>query len=150
MRVFISALVGLMLSASAFAQTASGTVSVVEHTSPATAVKSSLDGPMFEVVGRADSDVYMFRINKETGEVLFLGNEKYVKLSREASEDDTTMAGKVNYQLVMSSTTVYLMNVNTGTLWYLKSQGLTHANDSFVLVKEICKIRHWRYGDFVK
>ena len=136
MRVFLSALVGLMLSVSAFAQTASGTVSVVEHTSPVTAVKSSLDGPMFEVVGRADSDVYMFRINKETGEVLFLGNEKYVKLSREASEDDTTMAGKVNYQLVMSSTTVYLMNVNTGTLWYLKSQGLTHANDSFVLVKE--------------
>lgn len=134
--MFLSALVGLMLSASAFAQTASGTVSVVEHTSPATAVKSSLDGPMFEVVGRADSDVYMFRINKETGEVLFLGNAKYVKLSREASEDDTTMAGKVNYQLVMSSSTVYLMNVNTGTLWYLKSQGLTHANDSFVLVKE--------------
>ena len=136
MRMFLSALVGLMLSVSAFAQTASGTVSVVEHTSPATAVKSSLDGPMFEVVGRADSDVYMFRINKETGEVLFLGNEKFVKLSREASEDDTTVAGKVNYQLVMSSTTVYLMNVNTGTLWYLKSQGLTHANDSFVLVKE--------------
>ena len=134
--MFFSALVGLMLSASAFAQTASGTVSVVEHTSPATAVKSSLDGPMFEVVGRADSDVYMFRINKETGEVLFLGNEKYVKMSREASEDDTTVAGKVNYQLVMSSSTVYLMNVNTGTLWYLKSQGLTHANDSFVLVKE--------------
>ena len=134
--MFLSALVGLMLSASAFAQTASGTVSVVEHTSPATAVKSSLDGPMFEVVGRADSDVYMFRINKETGEVLFLGNEKYVKLSREASEDDTTMAGKVNYQLVMSSNTVYLLNINTGTIWYLKSQGLTHANDSFVLVKE--------------
>lgn len=136
MRMFLSALVGLMLSASAFAQTASGTVSVVEHTSPATAVKSSLDGPMFEVVGRADSDVYMFRINKETGEVLFLGNAKYVKMSREASEDDTTVAGKVNYQLVMSSSTVYLMNVNTGTLWYLKSQGLTHANDRFVLVRE--------------
>ena len=136
MRVFISALVGLMLSASAFAQTASGTVSVVEHPSPATAVKSSIDGPMYEIVAMADSNVYMFRINKETGEVLFLGNEKFVKLSREASEDDTTVAGKVNYQLVMSSTTVYLMNVNTGTLWYLKSQGLTHANDSFVLVKE--------------
>ena len=136
MRMFLSALVGLMLSASAFAQTASGTVSVVEHTSPATAVKSSLDGPMFEVVGRADSDVYMFRINKETGEVLFLGNAKYVKLSREASEDDTTIAGKVNYQLVMSSNTVYLLNINTGTIWYLKSQGLTHANDRFVLVRE--------------
>ena len=136
MRVFLSALVGLMLSVSAFAQTASGTVSVVEHPSPATAVKSSIDGPMYEIVAMADSDVYMFRINKETGEVLFLGNEKYVKMSREASEDDTTVAGKVNYQLVMSSSTVYLMNVNTGTLWYLKSQGLTHANDSFVLVKE--------------
>ena len=125
-----------MLSVSAFAQTASGTVSVVEHPSPATAVKSSLDGPMYEIVAMADSDVYMFRINKETGEVLFLGNEKFVKLSREASEDDTTMAGKVNYQLVMSSNTVYLLNINTGTIWYLKSQGLTHANDRFVLVRE--------------
>ena len=136
MRMFLSALVGLMLSASAFAQTASGTVSVVEHPSPATAVKSSLDGPMYEIVAMADSNVYMFRINKETGEVLFLGNEKFVKLSREASEDDTTMAGKVNYQLVMSSNTVYLLNINTGTIWYLKSQGLTHANDRFVLVRE--------------
>ena len=136
MRVFLSALVGLMLSVSAFAQTASGTVSVVEHPSPATAVKSSLDGPMYEIVAMADSDVYMFRINKETGEVLFLGNDKFVKLSREASEDDTTMAGKVNYQLVMSSNTVYLLNINTGTIWYLKSQGLTHANDRFVLVRE--------------
>ena len=136
MRVFLSALVGLMLSVSAFAQTVSGAAASTDHPSSAAAVKSSLDGPMFEVVGRADSDVYMFRINKETGEVLFLGNEKYVKLSREASEDDTTVAGKVNYQLVMSSSTVYLMNVNTGTLWYLKSQGLTHANDNFVLVKE--------------
>ena len=135
MRVFLSALVGLMLSVSAFAQTASGTVSVVEHPSPATAVKSSLDGPMYEIVAMADSDVYMFRINKETGEVLFLGNEKFVKLSREASEDDTTMAGKVNYQLVMSSNTVYLLNINTGTIWYLKSPGLTHANDRFVLVR---------------
>ena len=136
MRVFLSALVGLMLSVSAFAQTASGTVSVVEHPSPATAVKSSIDGPMYEIVAMADSNVYMFRINKETGEVLFLGNEKFVKLSREASEDDTTMAGKVNYQLVMSSNTVYLLNINTGTIWYLKSQGLTHANDRFVLVRE--------------
>ena len=136
MRVFISALVGLMLSVSAFAQTASGTVSVVEHTSPAAAVKSSLDGPMYEIVAMADSNVYKFRINKETGEVLFLGNEKFVKLSREASEDDTTIAGKVNYQLVMSSNTVYLLNINTGTIWYLKSRGVTHANDSFVLVRE--------------
>lgn len=136
MRVFLSALVGLMLSVSAFAQTASGTVSVVEHPSPATAVKSSLDGPMYEIVAMADSNVYKFRINKETGEVLFLGNEKFVKLSREASEDDTTMAGKVNYQLVMSSNTVYLLNINTGTIWYLKSPRLTHANDSFVLVRE--------------
>ena len=136
MRMFLSALVGLMLSVSAFAQTVSGAAASTGHPSPAAAVKSSLDGPMYEIVAMADSDVYMFRINKETGEVLFLGNEKYVKLSREVSEDDTTVAGKVNYQLVMSSTTVYLMNVNTGTLWYLKSQGLTHANDSFVLVKE--------------
>ena len=136
MRMFLSALVGLMLSASAFAQTSSGIAPSTDYPSPAAAVKSSLDGPMYEIVAMADSGFYKFRINKETGEVLFLGNEKFVKLSREASEDDTTVAGKVNYQLVMSSSTVYLMNVNTGTLWYLKSPGLTHANDSFVLVKE--------------
>ena len=136
MRVFISALVGLMLSASAFAQTSSGIAPSTDYPSPATAVKSSLDGPMYEIVAMADSGFYKFRINKETGEVLFLGNEKFVKLSREASEDDTTIAGKVNYQLVMSSNTVYLLNINTGTIWYLKSQGLTHANDSFVLVRE--------------
>ena len=136
MRVFISALVGLMLSASTFAQTSSGIAPSTDYPSPATAVKSSLDGPMYEIVAMADSNVYMFRINKETGEVLSLGNEKFVKLSREASEDDTTMAGKVNYQLVMSSNTVYLLNINTGTIWYLKSQGLTHANDRFVLVRE--------------
>ena len=136
MRVFLSALVGLMLSASAFAQTSSGIAPSTDYPSPATAVKSSLDGPMYEIVAMADSNVYKFRINKETGEVLFLGNEKFVKLSREASEDDTTMAGKVNYQLVMSSNTVYLLNINTGTIWYLKSPGLTHANDSFVLVRE--------------
>ena len=140
MRVFLSALVGLMLSVSAFAQTASGTVSVVEHPSPATAVKSSLDGPMYEIVAMADSNVYKFRINKETGEVLFLGNEKFVKLSREASEDDTTMAGKVNYQLVMSSNTVYLLNINTGTIWYLKSPGLTQPNDRSGLEREKQKI----------
>ena len=131
-----SAFVGLLLRLFFFFFFSSSTVSVVEHTSPAAAVKSSLDGPMYEIVAMADSNVYMFRINKETGEVLFLGNEKFVKLSREASEDDTTMAGKVNYQLVMSSNTVYLLNINTGTIWYLKSQGLTHANDRFVLVRE--------------
>ena len=60
--MFLSALVGLMLSASAFAQTSSGIAPSTDYPSPAAAVKSSLDGPMFEVVGRADSDVYMFRI----------------------------------------------------------------------------------------
>ena len=88
MRMLISALVGLMLSVSAFAQTASGTVSVVKHPSPATAVKSSLDGPMYEIVAMADSDVYMFRINKETGEVLSLERDKYVKLPEALTKEE--------------------------------------------------------------
>ena len=30
----------------------------------------------------------------------------------------------------------FYTDINTGTIWYLKSQGLTHANDRFVLVRE--------------
>ena len=91
---------------------------------------------MFEIVGRADSDYIILHLNKETGEVKFLGNDKYIRIIRHESSEDVAEAGKVNYQIVMSSNTVYLMNTNTGVTWYLKSTGLSHLNDKFILVRE--------------
>ena len=99
-------------------------------------MKSSLDGSMFEIVGRVDTDHIILHLNKETGEVKFLGNDKYIRIIRHESSEDVAEAGKVNYQIVMSSNTVYLMNTNTGVTWYLKSTGLGHLKDKFVLVRE--------------
>ena len=36
----------------------------------------------------------------------------------------------------MSSTSVYLINLNGGTIWYLKSAVFTHGKDKFVLLKK--------------
>ena len=134
MKTISSIIISLFLTVSAFAQT---TVNVSsEQDSPVAAVKSSLDGSMFEIVGRADTDHIILQLNKETGEVKFLGNDKYIKIIRQESSEDVAEAGKVNYQIVMSSNTVYLMNTNTGVTWYLKSTGLGHLKDKFVLVRE--------------
>ena len=127
-------IISLFLTASAFAQTNVNVSS--EQVSPVAAVKSSLVGSMFEIVGRADCDNIILHLNKETGEVKFLGNDKYIKIIRQKSSEDVAEKGKINYQIVMSTNTVYLMNTNTGVTWYLKSPGFSHLNDKFVLVTE--------------
>ena len=134
MKTISSIIISLFLTASVFAQTTTNISSKQE--SPVAAVKSSLDGSLFEIVGRADTDHIILQLNKETGEVKFLGNDKYIKIIRQESSEDVAEAGKVNYQIVMSSNTVYLMNINTGVTWYLKSTGIGHLKDKFVLVRE--------------
>lgn len=134
MKTVSSIIICLFLTTVAVAQT---TVNVSsEQDSPVAAVKSSLVGSMFEILGRADTDHIILHLNKETGEVKSLSNDKYIKIVRQESSEDVAEAGKVNYQIVMSSSTVYLMNINTGVIWYLKSTGLSHLNDQFVLVRE--------------
>lgn len=69
----------MFLTTAAVAQT---TVNVSsEQDSPVAAVKSSPDGSMFEIIGRADTDHIILHLNKETGEVKFLGNDKYIRIS---------------------------------------------------------------------
>ena len=134
MKTVSSIIISLFLTTAAVAQT---TVNVSsKQDSPVAAVKSSLDGSLFEIVGRADSDYIILHLNKETGEVKSLGNDKYIRIVRQESTEDVAEAGKVNYQIVMSSNTVYMMNTNTGVTWYLKRTGLSHLNDKFVLVTE--------------
>lgn len=132
MKTVSSIIISLFLTTAAVAQTTVNS----EQDSPVAAVKSSLVGSMFEIVGRADSDYIILHLNKETGEVKSLGNDKYIKIVRQESSEDVAEKGKINYQIVMSSSTVYLMNINTGVTWYLKSTGLSHLKDKFVLVTE--------------
>ena len=132
MKTVSSIIISLFLTTAAVAQTTVNS----EQDSPVAAVKSSLIGSMFEIVGRADSDYIILHLNKETGEVKSLGNDKYIRIIRQESSEDVTEKGKINYQIVMSSSTVYLMNTNTGVTWYLKSTGLRHLNYKFVLVRE--------------
>ena len=91
MKTISSIIISLFLTASVFAQTTTNISSKQE--SPVAAVKSSLDGSLFEIVGRADTDHIILQLNKETGEVKFLGNDKYIKIIRQESSDDVAEAG---------------------------------------------------------
>lgn len=134
MKTILSVVISLLLTTSAFAQTSTNTSSHVD--SPVAAVKSSLDGSMYEIIGRADSYNIVLQLNKETGEVKFLSCDKYININRQETPEDVAQPGQINYQLIMSSNSVYLLNINTGTIWYMKGSILTHANDKFVLVTE--------------
>lgn len=134
MKAISSIIISLLLTTSVFAQTSTETSSDVK--SPVAAVKSSLDGSMYEIIGRADNSNIVLQLNKETGDVKFLSYDKYININRQGTPEDVAQPGKINYQLIMSSNTVYLLNINTGTIWYMKGTILTHANDKFVLVTE--------------
>ncbi len=134
MKTISAFIIGLLFSVSAFAQTSAHTGS--NATSPVAAVKSSLDGNMYEIVGRADSNNIILHLNKETGEVKFISNDKYIKILRQESPEDVAETGRINYQIVMSSNTVYLLNLNTGVTWYMKSPAMSYLNTKFVLITE--------------
>ncbi|MBR6104646.1 MAG: hypothetical protein IKP81_06285 [Paludibacteraceae bacterium] len=94
--------------------------------------KSHIDGPTMEIVHFNNSSDY-YRINKETGEVWLLKGERMYLLDVEYSTNNTTYKGKTNYQLVAGQE-VYLMNVNTGDIWYLKkTKPLAYGSPRFVL-----------------
>ena len=135
MKIATSLIIGLLCTLSSFAQTTPDSTPSTSE-SAAAAVKSSLTGSMYEIVACADNNDLIFFLNKETGEVKYLSFGKYINISRQETPEDVAEAGKINYQLVMSSTSVYLINLNGGTIWYLKSAVFTHGKDKFVLLKK--------------
>ena len=104
--------------------------------------KSSLTGPRFEVVIPRDNDAAIFKIDKYTGDVWELSNsfgerQRLIKFSRELSIDDDSEKGRINYQLIaVSSTQVYLLNLNTGIMWGRHWEGLFKLNHVFRLLDE--------------
>lgn len=135
MRFIITTIIGILSGVSMYAQTYVD-ASTLRQPAPTAVVTSNVDGCKFEILGTVDDVNRLFYINKETGEVKLLVQDKYYIIGRQESEDDVTVPGKVNYQLTISSFTVYLLNLNSGVMWYLKSPGLTHYNDRFVLLTE--------------
>ena len=85
--------------------------------------KSSLWGSRFEVLV-AEGEIFpsLYKIDKYTGDVWVLSksigpSNKLVKFFRETDIDDDVVEGQINYQLVVSSSQAYLLNLNTGVMW---------------------------------
>lgn len=104
--------------------------------------KTSLDGSRYEiVVPSRDESPSIFKLDKYTGDVWVLpnsiGSNKLTLLTREPSENDIAEEGKVNYQLLsVSSSRVYLLNLNTGILWEYTIGLFSRRDDIFRMVEE--------------
>ena len=86
--------------------------------------KTSLEGSRYEIVIPIRDEIpSLFKLDKYTGDVWELPNDfvlphKLILFTREPSENDIVKEGMVNYQLLaVSSTEIYLVNLNTGILW---------------------------------
>ena len=86
--------------------------------------QTSLEGSRYEIVIPTRDEIpSLFKLDKYTGDVWELPNDlvlphKLTLFTREPSENDIVKEGMVNYQLLaVSSTEIYLVNLNTGILW---------------------------------
>lgn len=105
--------------------------------------KTSLEGSQFEIViPTRDNIPSLFKLDKYTGDVWELPNDlvlphKLTLFTRESSENDIVDEGKVNYQLIaVSSSQVYLVNLNTGVIWEYTNNLFPRRGNVFRLVKE--------------
>lgn len=105
--------------------------------------KTSLDGSRYEIVIPSRDEIpYLFKLDKYTGDVWVLPNSigtphKLTPITREPSEYDIAEEGKVNYQLLsVSSSRVYLLNLNTGILWEYTVGLFSRRDDVFRMVEE--------------
>ena len=105
--------------------------------------KTSLEGSRYEIViPTRDNVPSLYKLDKYTGDVWDLPNDlvlphKLTLFTREPSENDIVEEGKVNYQLIaVSSSQVYLVNLNTGVLWEYTNSLFTRRGNVFRLVEE--------------
>ncbi|MCQ2233719.1 MAG: hypothetical protein MJZ24_03135 [Paludibacteraceae bacterium] len=96
--------------------------------------KSHIDETKMEIVHYHNSLDY-YRINKETGEVWMLNDRKAHLIEKENSTNDVVLKDKTNFQLIVGRVNVYLMNLNSGEIWYLKTPNpFTKGSYRFILV----------------
>ena len=105
--------------------------------------KSSLEGGRYEIVVPTRNEFpSLFRLDKYTGDVWELPNDlliphKLILFTREPDENDLVEEGKVNYQLIaVSSSHLYLINLNTGILWEYSHDLFSRKGNVFRLIEE--------------
>lgn len=105
--------------------------------------KTSLEGSRYEIVIPTRDEIpSIFKLDKYTGDVWELPNDlvlphKLTLFTREPSENDIVKEGMVNYQLLaVSSTEIYLVNLNTGILWEYTNNLFSRRGLVFRLVED--------------
>ena len=106
--------------------------------------KTSLEGSRYEIVIPTRDEIpSLFKLDKYTGDVWVLPNDlvlpnKLFLFTREPSENDIVKEGMVNYQLVaVSSSEIYLINLNTGILWEYTNELFRRRGWVFRLVEKM-------------
>ena len=105
-------------------------------------VQTSPDGARFELVlTDTESSPTLFRFDKFTGDLWQLSSGfrplKLIPFTREADEADLAEEGRINYQLVArSSSTFYLINLNTGVMWEKAPDDLFRRTTYLQVVRE--------------
>jgi len=105
--------------------------------------RTSTEGGRFEIVVTTDEDIsrVTYKVDKYTGTVWELSSGfrplKFIRYTREADPDDLAEEGKVNYQFVaLSSSTLFLINLNTGVTWEKTPDDLFKKKTSFQVIRE--------------
>ena len=104
--------------------------------------QTSPDGTRFEIlIMYNDDSPRFFRFDKYTGDLWELSNGfrplKLVRYIREGDPDDLAEGGRINYQLVAWSTsTFFLINLNTGVMWEKAPDDLFKRTTSLQVVRE--------------
>ena len=106
--------------------------------------KTSLEGSRYEIVIPTRDEIpSLFKLDKYTGDVWVLPNDlvlpnKLTLFTREPSENDIVKEGMVNYQLIaVSSSQIYLINLNTGILWEYTNELFRRKGWDFRLVENL-------------
>ena len=105
--------------------------------------KSSTEGARYEIVISARGETPgVFKIDKYTGDVweltdgFFTSTHKLIKFTRESDSEDLAKEGKINYQLIaVTSTRIFLLNLNTGLMWE-NYTGIFTDNREFRVIRE--------------
>lgn len=99
-------------------------------------------GARFEIViVDADNSPTFFRFDKYTGDLWQLSSGfrplKLIPYTREADEADIAEEGRINYQFVAwSSSTFYLINLNTGLMWEKTPDDLFRKVTALQIIRE--------------
>ena len=105
-------------------------------------VQTSPEGSRFELlVTTTEESRIVFRFDKFTGDLWELSNGfrplKLMSYTRETDPRDVAEEGRINYQLVMTSSTgMYLINLHTGVMWEKTPDDLFRRQLNFQIIRE--------------